>query len=190
MPGIIGKKLGMSQVISDEGLMVPVTYVVCDPNTVFQVRTQEKDGYSAVVLGFEALKKPLKTKKFKTLKEFQFPSAELKVDDTIKVDIFNKDDLVVVTGVSKGKGFQGNVKRHHFKVIRRTHGTKYKRHGSTGQRAMPGRVFKGKRMPGRMGCDTVTLKKKQLLLVDPQRNVLAIKGSLPGAKNSILFIQK
>jgi large subunit ribosomal protein L3 len=189
MPGILGKKLGMSQMITDEGNMVPVTYVVCEPNTVFQKKTKEKDGYEAVVLGFEPLKKPTKTKKYRILKEFSF-DKDLNINDTIAVDIFENGELVTIRGVSKGKGFQGRVRRHNARVARRTHGTKYIRHGSTGNCTDPSRVKPGTKMPGRMGCDTVTLKGKTVLLVDTKRNLLAIKGPMPGAVNSLVIIEK
>jgi large subunit ribosomal protein L3 len=190
MSGIIAKKLGMSQmVVADVGI-VPVTYLVCTPNTVHQIKTKEKDGYETLVLGAEPLAKPKKTKKFKIMKEFKFPDTEMKVNDEVTVNIFAKDDLVTLTGVSKGKGFQGRVRLHNMKPIRATHGTKYGRHGSTGMRAMPGRVFKGMKMPGRMGSDTITLKHKQVLLVDEKRGLLAVKGPVPGAKDSIIFISK
>ncbi len=190
MIGILGKKLGMSQLITEEGHMVPVTYLVCEPNTVHQKKTEDKDGYSAVVLGAGPLKKPTKTKKFKKLKEFKCDEGEYKEKDKIKVDIFEPSDLVRICGVSKGKGFQGRVRRHNARVSRRTHGTKYTRHGSTGQCAMPGRTKKGTKMPGRMGCDTVTLRNRPIMMVDVKRNILAIKGSVPGAINSLVVIEK
>lgn len=189
MPGCIGRKLGMSQIITAEGDIVPVTYVVCEPNTVCRKKTAEKDGYEAYVLGYDLLKKPRKTKRFRVQKEFAF-SEDLEIESAVKVDIFAKDELVTVRGVSKGKGFQGRVRRHNARVARQTHGTKYTRHGSTGNCAMPGRVQKGTKMPGRMGGDTITLKKRPIVMVDPERNLLAIKGSLPGAINSHIIIEK
>ena len=189
MPGILGKKLGMSQIATDDGKLTAVTYVICEPNTVCHKKTEEKDGYNALVLGFQPLKKPTKTKKFKKLKEFNF-EEDLNTDDKVTVEIFEKDDFVTVSGVSKGKGFQGRIRRHNMSISRQTHGTKYTRHGSTGQCAMPGRIKKGTKMPGRMGCDTTTLKKKQIIFVDPKRNLLAVKGSVPGAINSFVLIRK
>ncbi len=189
MPGIIGKKIGMSQVFVDDGSLVPVTFLICEPNVVHQLKTQEKDGYEAVVLGASPLPKPTKTKKFKKLKEFSFPE-EVKMSDTVNVEIFEKNDLVTISGVSKGKGFQGRIKLHKMKSLRKSHGTKFMNHGSTGQRAMPGRTKRGLRMPGRMGGDVVTVKKKQVVIVDAKRNLIAVKGSVPGSRNSFVFINK
>lgn len=191
MPGIIGKKLGMSQVIQDDGRVIPVTYVTCEPNEVVQVKTQQTDGYPAIVLGFDAYKNPSKNKKFKATKEFRVDKPEdYKKGQKVSVDIFKGVEVVTVTAVSKGKGYQGVVKRHHFAGGLETHGSTFHREpGSIGCRAKPGRVNKGKRLPGHMGLEQVTLKNRPLVSVTTDKNVLGIKGCVPGANNSYVYIK-
>lgn len=189
MLGIIGKKVGMAQLFLEDGNIVPVTYISCEPNTVHQVKSNEKDGIDALVLGAEKLKKEKKTKKFKILKEIS-GSVEAKKGDEVTVKIFEDGENVTVVGVSKGKGFQGPVRRHNFRVARRTHGTKDPRHGSTGACAMPGRSKPGIKMAGRMGNDKTTLRDKTIVRVDSDKNLIAIKGPVPGAKNSFVLLKK
>ncbi len=191
MPGIIGKKLGMSQVIQDDGRVIPVTYVTCAPNEVVQVKTQETDGYPAIVLGFDAYKNPSKNKKYKTTKEFRVETSEpYKKGQIISVDILKEIPEVTITSVSKGKGFQGVMKRHNFAGGPGSHGSTFHREpGSSGMCAKPGRVIKGKKFPGQMGVDQVTLKNRPVVLVSEGENVVAIKGPLPGAVNSYIYIK-
>lgn len=192
MPGLLGKKLGMTRILQDDGRVIPLTLIHCEPNEVTQVKTVEKDGYPAVVLGFSKLKKERKNKKFHFQKEFRItPDQELKKGSLIKVDIFKEGELVRVTGVSKGKGFQGVMKRHNFAGGPASHGSHFQREpGSIGARAKPGRVHKGKKMAGHMGTDTVTLQKVPVGIVDVENNVIGVKGPLPGSKNSLVIIRK
>lgn len=193
MVGIIGRKLGMTRVIQDDGRVIPVTVIKCSPNVVTQVKTADKDGYPALVLGFDALKKPKKNKKFYVKKEFKLPesSEEFKVGEEVNVETFEEGSKVTVSGVSKGKGFQGVIKRHNFSRGPETHGSHHHREpGSIGACAAPGRVHKGKKMPGRMGTDKVTLRDKEIMHIDKEDNLIAVKGSVPGAKNSVVTITK
>ncbi|MBN1258623.1 50S ribosomal protein L3 [Candidatus Peregrinibacteria bacterium] len=191
MPGIIGKKLGMSQIIQDDGRVIPVTFVRCEPNTVTQVKTQEKDGYPAIVLGFDAYKNPSKNIKFKTLKEFRVEKAEdYKVGQAVDLGALKEVKEVTITGVSKGKGFQGVVKRYGFAGGPASHGSHFHREpGSIGCRAKPGRVRKGRKLPGHMGTDTITLKNRPVIVFEPSRHVLGIKGAIPGANNGYVYIK-
>jgi len=190
MLGIIGKKIGMSQVILEDGKVLPVTFIATEPNDIVQVKTVDNDGYAAVVLGCDPYKNPTRNKKYKKLKEFRIEeNAEFKKGDKVNTGDFKEIESVTVTSVSKGKGFQGNIKRHNFAIARESHGTKYTRHGSTGACAMPGRTKPGQKMPGRMGRDQVTLKKREVVLVDEARNIIAIKGPVPGAKNSYVYVK-
>lgn len=190
MLGIIGKKIGMSQVVLEDGKVLPVTFIATEPNDVVQVKTVDNDGYAAVVLGCEPYKNPSKNKKYKKIKEFRIEeNAEFKKGDKVGAADFAEMEKVTVTSVSKGKGFQGNIKRHNFAIARETHGTKYTRHGSTGACAMPGRTKPGQKMPGRMGRGQVTLRDRQVVLVDVAKNVIAVKGSVPGATNTYVYIK-
>lgn len=190
MIGIIGKKIGMSQVLLEDGQSVPVTFIATNPNDIVQVKTVDKDGYSALVLGVDPYKNPTKNKKYRKLKEFRI-EADAQYEEGKKVDVtvFKDMEVVTVTSISKGKGFQGNIKRHNFSIIRETHGTKYARHGSTGANTMPGRTKKGKKMPGHMGNEQVTLKNRKVILIDEGRSVIAVKGAVPGAKNGYVYIK-
>ena len=180
----------MTRVIQDDGRVIPVTVVQCLPNVVTQVKTADKDGYPALVLGFNALKKPTKNKKYHVKKEFQTEDA-LEKGAEIKVDIFEEGDKVRISGISKGKGFQGVIKRYNFSRGPETHGSHHhRRPGSIGACAKPGRVHKGKKLPGRMGTDKTTLRDCMVVHIDSEDNLIAIKGSLPGAKNSIITITK
>ena len=191
MPGIIGKKLGMSQVIQDDGRVIPVTYITCTPNEVVQVKTQETDGYPAIVLGFDAYKNASKNKKFKTVKEFRVEnSGDYKKGQIVSIDVLKEVQNVTITSVSKGKGFQGVMKRHNFAGGPSSHGSTFHREpGSSGMCAKPGRVIKGKKFPGQMGVDQVTLKNRPVVVVAEAENVVAIKGPLPGAINSYIYIK-
>ncbi|QQR83425.1 50S ribosomal protein L3 [Candidatus Peregrinibacteria bacterium] len=191
MPGIIGKKLGMSQLIQDDGRVIPVTFVQCQPNTVVQLKTEAKDGYPAIVLGFDAYKNPTKNQKFKVLKEFRVDNPEsYQVGQTVDISILADVASVNVTGVSKGKGYQGVVKRHGFTKGPETHGSHHHREpGSIGMCAKPARVLKGKRMPGHMGVDQVTLKGRSIEKMFADQELIAIKGPLPGANTGYLVIK-
>jgi large subunit ribosomal protein L3 len=191
MPGIIGKKLGMSQVIQDDGRVIPVTYVTCQPNEVVQVKTSETDGYPAIVLGFDAYKNPSKNKQFKAVREFRVENADgYKKGQKISVEVLKEVESVTVTSNSKGRGYQGVIKRHSFSRGPETHGSGHHREpGSVGMCAKPGRVIKGKKMPGQMGNNKVTLRNRPVVSVAEAENVLAIKGALPGANNSYVYIK-
>jgi len=191
MAGIIGKKLGMSQVIQDDGRVIPVTYVVCEPNEVVQVKTEKADGYPAIVLGFDAYKNPSKNKKFKAMKEFRVDNADdYKKGQKVSVEVFKEVEKVTVTATSKGKGFQGVMKRYNFAGGPESHGSVFHREpGSSGTCAKPGRVIKGKKFPGHMGSEQVTLQNRPLVSVVTDKNVLAVKGCIPGANNSYVYIK-
>lgn len=191
MPGILGKKLGMTRVFQDDGHVIPVTLLACEPSTVTQVKTVDKDGYPAIVLGFSALKKPRKTKKFHFVKEFRVEKPEdYKVGDLVTVEQFKDVKEVVLTATSKGKGFAGFIKRHHFSSGPGSHGSHMKREpGSIGARAKPGRVHKGKRMAGRMGNERTTLQHIPLVEVNSEKNLLVVKGPVPGARGGLILIR-
>lgn len=202
MIGILGKKLGMTQIFTRDGKMVPVTVVEAGPCCVVQVKTLEKDGYEAVKVGFQEIKKVKKVNKptagvfkksglkpYRILKEF--PMGELKVGDLVTVEKFNKGDNISVTGISKGKGFQGVVKRHHFAGGPASHGSMfYRAPGSIGASSFPSRVWKNQGMPGHMGSECVTVKNLTIVDVKPEQNVLMIKGAVPGAPGTYIEIRK
>jgi len=195
---ILGKKIGMSQIFGEDGKVIPVTLVEAGPCPVVQVKTRDKDGYSSVQIGFGDIKekntkKPQKghfkkaslKKNYRYLREFK--DSDLKIGQTVTVSIFNKGETVDVSGISKGKGFQGVVKRHGFSGFPASHGTKHglRAPGSIGS-AFPQRVFKGKKMAGRMGSDRITLKGLKIAQIDEDNNLLAIKGAVPGRKGTLL----
>ena len=201
--GIIGKKVGMTQIYNEAGKVVPVTVIEAGPCVVVQKKTVESDGYSAVQMGFGdiALKKVNKPAmgRFdkadvapkRTLREFRLEDlSEVKVGDIIKADVFEPGDKIDVVGTSKGKGFAGAIKRHNFGRLRMTHGTgPVARHaGSMGSSATPGKVFKGKKLPGHMGAERVTVQNLTVVKVDAENNLIAIKGAVPGAKGSVVCI--
>jgi large subunit ribosomal protein L3 len=200
--GLIGKKLGMTQVFVKGGELVPVTVILAGPCTVVQKRTSQTDGYSAVQLGFGETKaqrlskaerehRKRASKMPSVLREFR-DGADLEVGAEVKVaDLFKEGDLVDVTGVSKGRGYQGVIKRHGFSGFPATHGThEYFRHGgSIGNRTHPGRVFKNKRMAGQMGGERVTAQNLAVVAVRAEDNVLLVRGAVPGGKNGLLFIR-
>lgn len=193
MPGILGKKIGMTRILQDDGRVIPLTVVQCQPNTVVQVKTPEKDGYPALILGFDAIKKPSKNRKFRHLREFRIPEGQepLTIGSNVAVDIFSDGEEVKVTSVSKGKGFQGVVKRYHFAGGPETHGSHHHREpGSVGANSKPARVHKGKKMAGRMGTDTVTLSNAKVVYLDREKNLLVIKGPVAGSIGSLVIIRK
>lgn len=192
MTGILGKKIGMTRVIQDDGRVIPMTVVQCDPNVVTQVKTADKDGYPALVLGFGALPKPSKTRKFRHLKEFPLEEgAEVKKGDQVTIEMFSEGDTVRVTGKSKGKGFQGVIKRHNFARGPQSHGSHHNREpGSVGGCARPGNIQRGKKLPGRMGQDTVTISRASIVYIDKEKNLIGIKGAVPGSANSLVAIRK
>ena len=200
MKVIIGTKIGMTQIIGEDGLVTPVTILQAGPITATQIKTGETDGYNAVQFGYGQGKNLSKSVTGhvqkasvtpKTLKEFRTDSAvELKVGDSISVDAFELGDKVTVTGTSKGKGFAGTVKRWNFQESRNTHGFKgdIRKVGSIGS-MYPQKVFKGKRMPGRMGHDQVTVKNLIVAYIDKENNLLGLKGAVPGPKKGIVTVE-
>jgi large subunit ribosomal protein L3 len=169
-----------------------MTVVHCEPNVVAQVKTVEKDGYPAVVLGFSPLKRATKTRKFQYMKEFKIAEgAEPKKGENVTVEMFQEGDLVNVTGTSKGKGFQGVVRRHHMAGGPGSHGSHFKREpGSVGARAKPGKIHRGKRMAGHMGSETVTVQKTTVVYLDKKNHLIGIKGPVPGGNKSVVAIKK
>jgi len=193
MKFIIGKKLQMTQIFEGQ-IVIPVTIVSAGPCVVTQIKQKGKDGYSAVQFGYEEkkenkIKKSETGKGYKHLKEFRCEQEELKVGDKIDVSVFEEGDLVKVSGVSKGKGFQGAVKRWGFHGRSRTHGVKHDHRtlGSVGATG-PGRVFLGKKMPGHMGAERVTTKNLKVAKIDKENNLIAIKGAIPGRKGTLIEI--
>ncbi len=205
MSGIIGKKIGMTSLFDESGKNIPCTVIQAGPCSVLQVRTIENNGYSAVQLGFDDkseknvgkalaghFKKAGSTPKAK-LVEFRNGFENVSLGDEVKVNLFAEGEFVDVTGTSKGKGFQGVVKRHGFGgVMQATHGqhNRLRAPGSIGAGSDPSRVFKGMRMAGRMGGKQVTVQNLQVLKVDEEQNLLVVKGAVPGAKNSYVIIRK
>ena len=205
MSGLIGKKIGMTSIFNEEGKNMPCTVIQVGPCVVTQVRTLEVDGYSALQLGFDdkkekkttsALKGHFKkagTSAKKRVVEFQGFEEEYKLGDVINVDLFSEGEFVDVTGTSKGKGFQGVVKRHGFAGVgQATHGqhNRLRAPGSIGAASYPARVFKGMRMGGRMGGDTIKVQNLRVLKVVADKNILVVKGAVPGHNNSYVIIQK
>ena len=199
--GIIGKKLGMTQVFREDGTAEAVTAIEAGPCTVVQVKTEDKDGYSAAQLGFGEARQQKSSRRgrakesasFRHLREFQADDIEaIEVGQKIDVSLFKAGDLVDVTGISKGKGFAGVVKRYHFAGGPKTHGQsdRHRAAGSIGSGTTPGRVYKGMRMAGHMGNKRVTALNLEVFKADPDRNLLLIKGAVPGMRNSLLLIRK
>jgi len=200
---LIGKKIGMTQIFDETGKVIPVTAIEVGPCTVVQIKTVEQDGYQAVQLGFGEVKESKLNKpelgKFakskltpkKVLKEVRLDSIEgIKVGDELKADVFSVGDKVDIQGTSKGKGFQGVIKRHGQSRGPMGHGSMYhRRPGSMGSTSTPGRVYPGKKLPGHMGVETVTIQNLEVVKVDLDKNVLLVKGSVPGAKGSVLKIK-
>jgi large subunit ribosomal protein L3 len=204
MMGLIGKKVGMTQIFGEKGDVIPVTVIEAGPCTVTEVRTQQRDGYMAVQLGFGTNKDKRFTKPVlgqfrkrnlpasRFLKEFRLESVDgLEVGQTLNVSIFEKGQHVDVQGVTKGRGFQGVVKRHGFVAGHASHGpTHGKQPGSIGASAYPSRVVKGKRLPGRMGGVNLTIKNLEVVGVDPEQNVLIVRGAIPGPPNGLVYVKK
>jgi large subunit ribosomal protein L3 len=202
--GLIGRKLGMTRIFGDDGSVVPVSVIQADPNTITRLRTPEQDGYAALQVGAGVARrqtKPVAGQFSHLAKELQRPAAvrefrveatdEFEVGSQLDVTLFAPGDLVDVTGMSKGHGFTGTIQRHHFKRGPKTHGSNnYRQPGSIGAGTTPGRVFKGTKMGGHMGDDRVTVKKLKIVRVDAERNLILVKGAVPGARNGLLLVQK
>lgn len=205
MKGIIGKKVGMTQIFDDNGSVIPVTVIEAGPCFVTQVRTAERDGYTAVQLGFETTKPQRLTggqlghlKKhdlpaLRYLREFRMRDGSVDVEEgqELKADVFETGELVDVIGVSKGRGFAGTIKRHGFNRGPKTHGQSDRERspGSIGMCATPGRTLKGQRMGGRMGNDRVTVQNLSVVVVNAEKNLLAVRGSVPGRKGGIVLVK-
>ena len=202
--GIIGRKIGMTQLFTENGNVVPVTVVEAGPCTVIQKKTVDNDGYNAVQLGFDDIREKLVVKPLKghydkaeiaykrVLKEFKLDNCEsMNVGDVIKADVFANGDVVDVTGISKGKGYQGTIKRLGFHRQPMTHGTSgYHRHqGSMGANSTPSKVMKGKGMPGHMGSEQVTIQNLSVVKVDAENNLIAIKGAIPGPNGGLVIVK-
>jgi large subunit ribosomal protein L3 len=206
LDGIIGRKLGMTQVYTAEGRLVPVTVIQAGPCTVVTTRRAERDGYVAAQLGFSPAKpqrvsKPLAgqftkagTGAFSVLREFRFAEGEPPaIGSEVKVaDVFQPGQHVHVTGVSKGRGTAGVIKRHHFSGFPASHGTHetFRHGGSIGNRSYPGRVFKGKRMAGRLGAERITTRNLVVVAVRPDDNLLLVRGAVPGARNGTVLVHR
>ena len=201
--GIIGKKIGMTQLFDENGMVVPVTVVEAGPCVVVQKKTVESDGYTAVQVGFGEVKANKLTKPAKghfekagvapkkTLKEFRLDSIdEINVGDIIKADTFAAGDKVDVCGISKGKGYAGTIKRWNGHSLRATHGTGpvHRHAGSNGSTSTPSRVYKGKKLPGHLGAERVTVQNLAIVKVDAENNLIAVKGAIPGAKGGIVVL--
>lgn len=200
--GIIAKKVGMTQIFDENGKVIPVTVVEAEPNVVVQVKTVENDGYAAVQLGYGDKKatrvnKPMKGHFDKanagykrTLKEFRLDDCDLEAGSLVKADVFAVGDIVDVSGTSKGKGFQGAIKRHNQHRLKETHGTGpvHRQAGSMGACSSPSRIYKGKGMAGHMGAEKVTVQNLEIVKVDAENNLIAIKGAIPGPKGGIVTI--
>lgn len=198
--GVIGKKLGMTSIFAEDGTMVPVSVVAVEPNTVTALRTVERDGYTAVQLGAH---KPRRLNKpragqlkgldpVKDVREFRLDDvSEYEVGQKLDVSLFEAGESVDVSGVSKGRGFSGTIKRHHFRRGPETHGSdSHRQPGSVGAGTYPGKVFKGTSMAGRMGTERVTVKKVTVVRTDAEKNLLLVKGPLPGAVGGLIVIRK
>ena len=201
MKGLIAKKVGMTQVFDESGNLVPVTVIRIDPNTVIATRTKERNGYDAVVLGIDDVKESRVTKAYKnqfaeniapkrTLKEFRDFEKEVKVGDQIGMELFDGIRFLDVTSTSKGKGFQGVMKRWGFHGGRASHGSKFHREaGGTGQSTTPGHTFKNIKMPGRMGSKKVTIQNLQVVKTDADLKVIMVRGAVPGNKDCTLIVK-
>ncbi len=220
MKGIIGRKVGMTQIFDENGSALPVTVIEAGPCYITQVRTEERDGYTAIQMGFdelsakrngssrlnqplrghlrraELLEDSIELPDLRVLREFRLKNgddaADLEAGAKVTVEVFEEGDMVDIVGTSKGRGFAGTVKRHNFNRQPKTHGQSDRERapGSIGQSAYPGRTIKGMRMSGRMGNDRVTIKNLKVVVVDAERNLLAVRGSVPGAKGGIVVIRE
>ena len=182
----------MTRIFQDDGRVIPITVVECEPNEVTQVKTVEKDGYPAIVLGFSKLKKAKKTKKFYHVREFKIETEEeFKKGDKVSLENLKEVEELKVTGISKGKGFQGVIKRYNFSRGPETHGSHHHRKpGSIGACAKPGREHKGKKLPGHMGTDRVTLRSVKVAYLDTEKNLIGLKGPIPGPNGSLVILSK
>lgn len=202
MKGILGRKIGMTQVFTKSGVLIPVTVVEVEPNVVTQIKTTENDGYEAVQLGFDTKREKLATKanightkKANTTPKRFFREVrgvnvnEYSLGEEIKVDIFTEGEVVDVTGTSKGKGFQGVIKRHNQSRGPMTHGSHYHRRPGSMGTMRPMRVFKGKNLPGHMGEETVTIQNLEIVAVDTLNNVILVSGNIPGPKKGLVLIR-
>jgi len=204
LKGLIGKKIGMTQIFDETGRAIPVTLIEAGPCYVTQIRLPEHDGYSVVQLGFDEIKPKRLTggqlghlkrnnlPPLRFLREFRVKKPELNEGDTVTVSIFSVGEYVDISGTSKGRGFAGAVKRYHFKGGPKTHGAsdRLRAPGSRGSTTTPGRVYKGARGPGHMGFDRVTTQNIKVVLVDPERNLIGVNGAVPGAKGSLVEIKE
>jgi large subunit ribosomal protein L3 len=204
LKGLIGKKIGMTQIFDENGAAVPVTIIEAGPCFVTQVRTPEKEGYSAVQLGFDEVKpkrlpggelghlKKSNIPPLRFIREFAVKDPQVSVGDQVKVDLFATGDSVDVIGTSKGKGFQGAVKRYHFRGGPATHGQSDRERApdSRGSGTTPGRVYKGARGAGHMGNDRVTAQNLKVVLVDVERNLIGVRGAVPGSRNGLVMVKE
>ncbi len=198
--GLIGRKVGMTSVFAEDGTLVPVSVVEVEPNTVTALRTPDRDGYTAVQLGTGTARRLTRPRagqlvglpRVKHVREFRLDDiSDYHLGQTLDVTLFGAGESVDVSGVSKGRGFSGTVKRHGFRRGPETHGSdSHRQPGSIGAGTYPGKVFKGTGMAGRMGSDRVTIKKMTVFRSDAEKNLLLIKGSLPGSRNSLIFVRK
>ncbi len=200
--GILGKKIGMTQIFNEQGNVIPVTAIEAGPCLITQVKTGKNDGYNAIQLGFGQIKEKLVNKPIKGhftkanltpkkyLREFRLDDiANYSVGEEVKIDIFSVGDRVDISGISKGKGFQGVIKRHGAHRGPMEHGSMYhRRPGSMGATTSPGRVFKGKKLPGHMGNEKVTIQNLDVVGVDVEKNILLVKGAVPGQKGGLVYI--
>lgn len=192
---MLGKKIEMSQIFDEKGNVIPITLIEAGPCFITQIRTKEKDGYEAIQIGFEKLKdkkitKSKKNKPYKYLREFKSDSLNYKQGDQIDISVFKEGDKIKIAGISKGKGFSGAVKKWGFHGRGGSHGVKHEERtiGSTGCR-FPQRVIKGKKMPGRAGSQRITVKNLKIVKIDPEKNLLAVRGAVPGRKGTLLEIR-
>jgi len=202
--GLIGKKIGMTQIFNEDGLAIPVTIIEAGPCYVTQIRTPEKEGYSAVQLGFEEVRPKRLTQgelghlkrnnipPLRYLREFSEDTDDVKEGDKLNVEMFAVGERVDITGTSKGKGFAGGVKRYHFKGGPRTHGQSDRERGPGARSSgtTPGRVFKGSRGPGHMGDARITSSNVKVVLIDAERNVIGVQGAVPGARGGLVVIKE
>ena len=198
--GVIGRKVGMTQVFAEDGTMVPVSVVAVEPNTVTELRTIERDGYTAVQVGAGTAKRLTKPRagqlkdlpRVRDVREFRVDDvAAYEIGQTLDVSLFEEGDAVDVTGTSKGKGFAGTIKRHHFHRGPETHGSdSHRAPGSIGGGTYPGKVFRGTPMAGHMGDERVTVKNATIVRSDAERNLLLVKGPVPGPRNALVMVRK
>jgi large subunit ribosomal protein L3 len=204
LKGLLGKKIGMTQIFDDTGVAYPVTLIEAGPCYVTQIRRPEKEGYSAVQLGFGEVHpkrltsgelghlKASELPPMRFLREFRTKAPDVSVGDVLKVDTFAVGEKVDVVGTSKGKGFAGGVKRYHFRGGPKTHGQsdRHRAPGSNSSGTTPGRVYKGSRRPGHLGDDRVTVQSLKVVLVDPERNLIGVHGAVPGPKGGLVVVQE